>query len=101
MSLDEPGTTGHPPTPASGAEAEMPRQVVITVQTTYQEHIADVCDGLTRHGVVVQQVMAELGMITGTAPDAEHLAAASTVEGVASIDQTIQHQIAPPDSTVQ
>jgi len=74
---------------------------VVTVETQYQSHIAEVCDGLTRTGVVVEQVMTELGMITGTAPDAQRLAAASSVEGVASIDITIEHHLPPPDAPVQ
>jgi len=84
-----------------GASANGPRQVVFTVETTYQSHIAEVCDGLTRQGVVIEHVMTELGMITGTAPDAEHLRAARSVEGVASIDQANQHHLPPPDSPVQ
>lgn len=86
-----------PPDP----EGTAPRQVVITVEAQYSGHLDEVCAGLTRSGVVVHQVMAELGMITGTAPDAAHLAAASAVEGVAAIDQTVQHDLPPPDSPLQ
>jgi len=84
-----------------GSEGSAPRQIVITVEARYYGHLDEVCAGLTRSGVVVQQVMSELGMITGTAPDAEHLAAASTVEGVATIDQSLPHHLPPPDSPVQ
>lgn len=80
---------------------QQPRQVVFTVESRYQEHITDVCDGLTRSGVVVQQVMAELGMITGTAPDDEHLAAARAVEGVESVDESVEHRLPPPGAGIQ
>jgi hypothetical protein len=88
---------------ADGSEPEgsIPRQIVVTVEARYAGHLDEVCAGLTRSGVVIEQVMGELGMITGTAPDAEHLKAASTVEGVAAIDQTMPHHLPPPDSPVQ
>lgn len=78
-----------------------PRRIVVTVQESHQERMSQVCDALTRHGVQIEQVLSELGMITGTVPDAEHAAAAGRVEGVASLDEPMQHRLPPPGSPVQ
>lgn len=88
MIPDQPGTTG-------------PRRIVITVDTTYQARISQVSIALTQQGVVVEHVLAELGMITGTAPDAAHAAQVAAIEGVASVEEELHHQLPPPDSPMQ
>lgn len=87
--------------PAEPAGTEGSQRIVVTVDTTYQARITQVSLALSEQGVVVEQVLAELGMITGTVPDAEHTALAAAVEGVASVEEQMHHRLPPPESPVQ
>lgn len=98
------GVTGPPVPEGSEPEASSPahaRRIIVSVDVQHQHHITQVTDGLVSRGVVVEHVMAELGMITATVPDEAHLAAAQLVEGVASVEQDRSYRVAPPDSPVQ
>ncbi|MGI8946596.1 MAG: hypothetical protein ACR2FV_01155 [Ornithinimicrobium sp.] len=77
------------------------RRIVVTVEAPHQARITQVSLALTEQGVVVEHVLAELGMITCTVPDAEHAALAGAVEGVASVEDELGYQLPPPDSPVQ
>ena len=60
----------------------------------------DVAERLRARGMEVAQVLDGIGVITGSAPD-EVRADLAGVEGVASVDEQLTHQLPPPDSSVQ
>ncbi len=62
--------------------------------------IEEVAAGLRARGMEVAQVLEGIGVITGTAPD-EVRADLAGVEGVASVDEQLTHQLPPPDAPVQ
>jgi hypothetical protein len=62
--------------------------------------IEEVAAGLRARGMQVAQVLDGIGVITGSAP-AETRDALAGVEGVASVDEQLTHQLPPPDAPVQ
>jgi hypothetical protein len=69
--------------------------------TVDDEHaIEEVAAGLRARGMDVAQVLDGIGVITGSAPDdVRHTLV--EVEGVASVDEQLTHQLPPPDAPVQ
>jgi hypothetical protein len=62
--------------------------------------IEEVAAGLRARGMHVAQVLEGIGVITGSAPeDVRHTLA--EVDGVASVDEQLTHQLPPPDAPVQ
>jgi hypothetical protein len=74
--------------------------VSVTVDDGHQESLDGVVENLRARGLEVEQVLGSLGIVTGSAP-AESLDALRGVEGVASVDEQLTHQLPPPDSPVQ
>ena len=73
-------------------------QLSVTVDDGHA--IDEVAAGLRARGMEVAQVLDGIGVITGSAPDdVRHTLA--DVEGVASVDEQLTHQLPPPDSAVQ
>jgi translation elongation factor EF-1beta len=73
-------------------------QLSVTVD---DEHAVDeVAAGLRARGMEVAQVLEGIGVITGSATDAVRHALAE-VEGVASVDEQLTHQLPPPDADIQ
>ncbi len=104
--IDNGASTGEGAQPGRASAAPAPsasqsRRIIISVDVQHQQHITQVRDGLVSRGVVIEQVMGELGMITAMAPDEAHVAAAQQVEGVESVEQDRSYQLPPPDSPVQ
>jgi hypothetical protein len=62
--------------------------------------IEEVAAGLRARGMEVAQVLDGIGVITGSAPD-EVCADLAGVDGVASVDEQLTHQLPPPDAPVQ
>ena len=62
--------------------------------------IEEVAAGLRARGMEVAQVLDGIGVITGSASDDVRQALAA-VEGVASVDEQLTHQLPPPDAPVQ
>ena len=77
-----------------------PRAITVTVAGSHLAQIEDVAAGLRDAGMEVGQVLAAIGVITGTAPAAQ-LSALEQVEGVASIEEQTKFEIPPPDADVQ
>jgi hypothetical protein len=75
-------------------------QVTVTVRDEYVDRLDDVVGNLRERGMTVDQVLGSLGIVTGSAP-ADALGALQGVEGVASVDEQLTHQIAPPDAEIQ
>jgi hypothetical protein len=62
--------------------------------------IEEVAAGLRARGMEVAQVLEGIGVITGSASD-EVRGDLAGVEGVASVDEQLTHQLPPPDAPVQ
>ena len=62
--------------------------------------IEEVAAALRARGMEVAQVLEGIGVITGSAPD-EVRGDLAGVEGVASVDEQLTHQLPPPDAPVQ
>ena len=73
-------------------------QVSVTVDDAHA--IEEVAAGLRARGMEVAEVLDGIGMITGSVPD-EARDALSGVEGVASVDEQLTHQLPPADADVQ
>ena len=74
--------------------------VSVTVGDDHRESMDGVVENLRASGLEVEQVLGTLGIVTGSAP-ADTLDALRGVEGVASVDEQLTHQIEPPDSPIQ
>jgi len=72
----------------------------VTVDDGHLPAIDEVADALRARGMHVEQVLDALGIITGSVPD-DRRPALADVEGVASVDEELTHQLPPPDSAVQ
>jgi hypothetical protein len=72
----------------------------VTVDDGHLPAIDEVAAALRARGMHVEQVLDGIGIITGSAPD-DRRSALAGVEGVASVDQELAHQLPPPDSPVQ
>jgi hypothetical protein len=75
-------------------------EVLVSVADDYMGRIHDVSKGLKTAGLKVDQVMEEIGTITGSASRSK-LAALQRVEGVAAVEQSRSVQLPPPESDVQ
>ena len=74
--------------------------VSVTVGDDHRESLDGVVESLQASGMEVEQVLGTLGIVTGSAP-ADALDALRGVEGVASVDEQLTHQLPPPDSPIQ
>jgi hypothetical protein len=75
-------------------------QVSITVDDSHLDAISQVVAALRARGLHVDQVLDELGIITGSVPQGQHDALRS-VDGVVSVEQGQHFRLPPPDSPVQ
>jgi hypothetical protein len=73
-------------------------QVSVTVDDGHA--IEEVAAGLRARGMEVAQVLDGIGVITGSAPAGVREALAG-VDGVASVDEQLIHQLPPPDAPIQ
>lgn len=62
--------------------------------------VEEVAAALRERGMAVAQVLEGIGVITGSAPD-DARSALAAVEGVASVDEQLTHQLPPPDAEIQ
>ena len=76
------------------------RRVSVSVDDEHLETMATVADALRGQGMQVEQVMDQLGIISGVVPDSAR-ESVSGVEGVVSVDDSLEVQLPPPDSPVQ
>jgi hypothetical protein len=73
-------------------------RVSVTVDEQHLASLAEVVEALRGRGMQVDAVLEGLGMVTGSAPDAEVL---WQVEGVSAVDAELEHQLPPPDADIQ
>lgn len=78
----------------------MRRHVTVIVADSHAGMLEELAERLAGAGMQVDQVLAAVGVITGSAQD-EQLAAIATLEGVAAVEQQSTFQLAPPDADVQ
>jgi hypothetical protein len=75
-------------------------QLSVTVDDGHLSVIDAVVAHLRAQGMQVDQVLEGLGVIIGSAPS-EARKSLTAVEGVASVDEQLTHQLPPPDAPVQ
>ena len=78
----------------------MRRDVTVTVADSHAGEIEAVAERLREAGMQVDQVLATLGVITGSV-DAAQITALGALPGIAAIEPQTGFQIAPPDADVQ
>jgi len=74
--------------------------VTITVDDTHLDRIEEVAAHLRSSGMQVDQVLNEIGVISGSVPD-DRRQLLKTVTGVQSVEDTATVQLPPPESPVQ
>ena len=74
--------------------------VTIAIADDHLNQVAEVVNHLRAAGLAVQQVMAEIGVVTGTC-ESSQVAALSHVAGVDSVEGDRTIRLAPPDSPIQ
>lgn len=77
------------------------QQVVVSVDDQFLGDITTVVEHLRSVGMHIDQVLDDLGMITGSVPDEERSEMVVQVVGVTSVERQISYQLPPPDSEVQ
>lgn len=74
--------------------------VTITVDDTHLDRIEEVAAHLRSSGMQVDQVLNEIGVISGSVPD-DRRQLLKTVTGVQSVADAATVQLPPPESPVQ
>jgi uncharacterized membrane-anchored protein len=74
--------------------------VTITVDDTHLDRIEEVAAHLRSSGMQVDQVLNEIGVISGSVPD-DRRQLLKTVTGVQSVEDAATVQLPPPESPVQ
>jgi uncharacterized membrane-anchored protein len=74
--------------------------VTITVDDTHLDRIEEVAAHLRSSGMQVDQVLNEIGVISGSVPD-NRRQLLKTVTGVQSVEDAATVQLPPPESPVQ
>lgn len=72
----------------------------ISVDDNHVDRMSDVVQNLESAGLKVEQLMENIGIITGSC-DSAKVEALSKIEGVAHVEPSRQYQLAPPDSEIQ
>jgi hypothetical protein len=75
-------------------------QVIVTVDADHLGRINEVVRQLRAAGMLVDQVLSTLGIVTGSVSSAQ-LVSLEAIPGVASVEEETSFQIAPPDADVQ
>jgi hypothetical protein len=78
----------------------MRRQVTVTVADSHAGDLAELVARLALAGLEVEQVLAAVGVITGSVEES-HLAAIAALPGVAAVEEQTSFQLPPPDADVQ
>jgi hypothetical protein len=73
---------------------------MISIDEEHLPQIAEVAQALTDRGVNVEQILDQVGVISGSC-DATTARELSQVKGVAAVEEEQQYQLSPPDSPIQ
>jgi hypothetical protein len=74
--------------------------ITVTIDRRHASAARDVAEALRAAGMRVDQVLDDIGMVTGTVDDAAEQAVRA-VAGVQSVDRALNFQLPPPDSPIQ
>jgi hypothetical protein len=74
--------------------------VIVTVDDAHRAELDAVAESLRRHGLHVEQVLADVGLIAGRLP-ADRALGELRVEGVAAVEEARSVRLPPPDAPVQ
>jgi hypothetical protein len=77
-----------------------PQQVVVTVDDDQLAEIGELAERLRLAGMRIDQVLGDIGVITGSLP-ADRLTSAQRLPGVAAVERETSFQLPPPDEDVQ
>ena len=97
MTEDVPGDEPTPDEREYHPAMDMTR-VSVTVDDEHLGTIDEVAEGLRERGMLVEQVLPSIGIVTGTVQD---VAALNSVPGVVSVDREGGIDIGPPDQEIQ
>jgi hypothetical protein len=75
-------------------------KVTVTVDPRHVATIADVADALRATGMRVEQVLGDVGMVLGSV-DADAEQSLRAIDGVQSVDRSLESRLPPPDAPVQ
>lgn len=78
-----------------------PQHVVVSVDDQHLGDMDTVVASLQRVGMVIEDVMTGIGMITGSMPNEEGTATVVQVVGVASVQRQLTYRLPPPEADVQ
>lgn len=78
----------------------MRSEVAVTVADSHAGDVGEVAGRLRDAGMDVTQVLAAVGVITGSV-DASQLGTIAALPGVAAVEPQASFQVAPPDADVQ
>lgn len=74
--------------------------VSVLLKDDYRERILEVVAALEADGMKVEQLMEQIGVITGSI-DSTKLAEIEGIEGVAAVELAQRYQLEPPTSEIQ
>ncbi|MBD2206236.1 ketohydroxyglutarate aldolase [Calothrix sp. FACHB-1219] len=74
--------------------------LLISVDDQYKQQILEVVKSLQASGMKIEQIMEQIGVITGSI-DSAQIEGISQVEGVAAVEVSQQYQLDPPESEIQ
>jgi hypothetical protein len=74
--------------------------VSVLVKDEYRERILEVVAALQAEGMKVEQLMEQIGIITGSI-DSTKLAGIERIEGVSAVELAQRYQLEPPTSEIQ
>ena len=74
--------------------------VNVSVDNDHLDKIGEVAAELRSKGMQVDQVLSEVGVISGSVPD-DRRQALETVSGVEAVEEASKFQIPPPESDIQ
>ena len=77
-----------------------PVEVVVTVDEKHLSRLSAIASQLESVGLMNAQIMAGIGVITGQATK-DSMSGLKGIEGILTVEQSGQVQIAPPDSSIQ
>ena len=78
----------------------MREKITVTVDDAHLGQVAELADQLSSAGMDVEQVLGEVGIITGSAPS-EARATLEGLAGVSAVEAENSFQLPPSDSEVQ
>lgn len=78
----------------------MRRRVTVTVADSHAAEVDDIAWRLAQAGMEVEQVLAVLGVVTGSVEESQ-LAALQRLPGVGSVEEQTSFRIPPPGADVQ